>query len=67
MGWTHFLTKRLPKVATEMALNVLAYNMKRAMMIMGVGGLLRQCGREARVCASKSAPGGKPLSASGLS
>ena len=40
MGWTHFLTKRLPKVATEMALNVLAYNMKRVMMIMGVDGLL---------------------------
>jgi transposase len=40
MGWTHFLTKRLPKVATEMALNVLAYNMKRVMMIMGVRGLL---------------------------
>ena len=40
MGWTHFLTKRSPKVATEMALNVLAYNMKRVMMIMGVGGLL---------------------------
>jgi hypothetical protein len=27
-------------VATETALNVLAYNMKRAMMIMGVGALL---------------------------
>ena len=40
MGWTHFLTKRLPKVATEMALNVLAYNMKRVMMIVGVAGLL---------------------------
>jgi transposase len=40
MGWTHFLTRRLPKVATEMALNVLAYNMKRVMMIVGVGGLL---------------------------
>jgi hypothetical protein len=26
--------------ATEMALNVLAYNMKRVMMIVGVGGLL---------------------------
>ena len=38
MGWTHFLTKRLPKVATE--LNVLAYNMKRVMMIVGVSGLL---------------------------
>ena len=31
MGATHFLTKRLPKVATEIALNVLAYNMKRVM------------------------------------
>ena len=40
MGATHFLTKKLPKVATEMALNVLAYNMKRVMMILGVGGLL---------------------------
>jgi hypothetical protein len=40
MGWTHFLTKRLPKVAAEMALNVLAYNMKRVMMIVGVAGLL---------------------------
>ena len=40
MGWTHFLTKRLPKVSTEMALNVLAYNMKRVMAIIGVGGLL---------------------------
>ena len=40
MGATHFLTKKLPKVATKMALNVLAYNMKRVMMIVGVGGLL---------------------------
>jgi Transposase DDE domain len=27
MGATHFLMKRLPKVATEMALHVLAYNL----------------------------------------
>ena len=40
MGATHFLTKKLPKVATEMAFNVLAYNMKRVMMIVGVGELL---------------------------
>ena len=39
-GATHFLTKKLPKVATEMALNVLAYNMKRVMKIVSVGGLL---------------------------
>ena len=36
MGGTHFLTKRLPKVATEMALHVLAYNLTRVMNIMGI-------------------------------
>ena len=40
MGATHFLCTTLPKVATEMALNVLAYNMKRVMNIMGVDKLL---------------------------
>src|SRR4051812_31289261 len=40
MGATHFLMKRLPKVATEMALHVLAYNLTRAMNIMGVGALI---------------------------
>ena len=40
MGATHFLMRTLPKVATEMALNVLAYNMKRVMAILGVAGLL---------------------------
>ncbi len=35
MGHTHFLTKTLPKVSTEMSLHVLAYNMKRAMNILG--------------------------------
>jgi hypothetical protein len=40
MGATHFLTKRLPKVATEMALNVLAFNMKRVMAILGVSELM---------------------------
>ena len=39
MGATHFLMKTLPRVATEMALHVLAYNMKRVMRILGVGGL----------------------------
>ena len=40
MGATHFLCMTLPKVASEMALNVLAYNMKRVIAIMGVGALL---------------------------
>jgi len=40
MGATHFLMKRLPKVATEMALHVLAYNLTRAMNIMGAQPLM---------------------------
>ena len=35
MGATHFLMKTLPRVAAEMALHVLAYNMTRVMNIMG--------------------------------
>ena len=40
MGVTHFLMKTLPKVATEMALHVLAYNLTRVMNIMGIQPLL---------------------------
>ena len=40
MGATHFLMKRLPKVATEMALHVLAYNLTRAVNILGVKPLM---------------------------
>ena len=40
MGATHFLMKRLPKVATEMSLHLLAYNLKRVLNIMGVRPLL---------------------------
>jgi len=40
MGATHFLMKTLPRVAAEMALHVLAYNMTRVIHIMGVGPLL---------------------------
>ena len=35
MGATHFLMKRLPNVACEMALHVLAYNLTRVMNIIG--------------------------------
>ena len=41
MGSTHFLTKTLPKVRTEMSLHVLAYNMKRMMNILGVQPLIK--------------------------
>ena len=40
MGATHFLMKTLPQVATEMALHVLAYNLKRVINIMAVRPLL---------------------------
>jgi hypothetical protein len=40
MGATHFLMKTLPRVATEMALHVLAYNLTRVMNIMDVEPLL---------------------------
>src|SRR5215204_3728698 len=40
MGATHFQMKTLKNVSTEMALHVLAYNMKRVMRILGVGGLM---------------------------
>ena len=35
MGATHFLMRRLPNVAAEMALHVLAYNLTRVMNILG--------------------------------
>ena len=40
MGATHFLTRTLPRVATETALAVLAYNFTRVMNILGVGPLI---------------------------
>lgn len=36
MGTTHFLTRRLEHVGTEMSLHVLAYNLKRVMQILGI-------------------------------
>lgn len=40
MGHTHFLTKTLPRVSTEMSLHVLAYNLKRVMAILGTRPLI---------------------------
>ncbi len=37
MGATHFLTKTLDRVSTEMGLHVLAYNFERLLRIMGAG------------------------------
>jgi transposase len=40
MGATHFLMKTLPKVAAEMALHILAYNLTRVMNIIGIKPLM---------------------------
>jgi hypothetical protein len=40
MGATHFLMKTLPRVATEMALHVLAYNLTRVINIIGIQPLM---------------------------
>ena len=44
MGSTHFLTKTLDRVSTEMSLHVLAYNMKRMMNMMGTRSLIQAIG-----------------------
>ena len=41
MGATHFLTKTLPRVRTEMSLHVLAYNLKRMIGILGTASLIK--------------------------
>ena len=41
MGATHFLTRRLKNVRTEIALNVLAYNMKRMVALIGIRRLIQ--------------------------
>ena len=40
MGYTHFQMKTLKRVGTEMALHVLAYNIKRVINIMGIRPLI---------------------------
>lgn len=40
MGATHFTTRTLKRVSTEMSLHVLAYNMKRVINILGTRQLL---------------------------
>ena len=40
MGRSHFKTRRLSNVATEASLHILAYNIKRAIALLGVPGLI---------------------------
>jgi transposase len=41
MGATHFLTKTIPRVSTEISLHILAYNLKRAMQVVGITPLMK--------------------------
>jgi len=40
MGSTHFLTRTLPRVSTEMSLHVLAYNLRRMLNLIGTKSLI---------------------------
>ncbi|SEG70445.1 hypothetical protein SAMN04488144_1484 [Methylobacterium sp. 190mf] len=40
MGATHFLVKTLPRVSGEIALHILAYNLTRALNIVGARAML---------------------------
>jgi transposase len=40
MGRAHFRTRRLANVATEMSLHILAYNLKRAIAVLGIPALI---------------------------
>ena len=62
MGATHFLMKTLPKVAAEMALHVLAYNLTRVMNILGIKPLMAAIAAKAGVAAAFATQGaGKPF------
>jgi transposase len=41
MGSTHFLTKGLERVRTEMSLHVLAYNLKRMIALLGITAVMK--------------------------
>ena len=42
MGMTHFVTRRLPSVKAEMSLHVLAYNLKRAINVLGTAKIMNK-------------------------
>jgi hypothetical protein len=41
MGMTHFFTRRLEHVGTEMSLHALAYSLKRVMQVLGIAQTMR--------------------------
>ena len=57
MGATHFLTKGLERVKTEMSLHVLAYNLKRLMTLLGIAGMMEAVRAYAHILALRRAFG----------
>jgi Transposase DDE domain len=63
MGATHFKMKTLQHVATEMALHVLAYNIKRVLAIIGVTEILKAIAALLSLFASLRAASRRPSAA----
>jgi len=53
MGATYFLTRKLAGVSAEMSLNVLAYNLKRLMKIIGAKGVMKALTKKADLAHSR--------------
>ena len=58
MGSTHFLTKTIERVSTEMSLHVLAYNLKRVMSVLGIAETMKamQSGEGVSLLAHRKQP-----------
>ena len=63
MGATHFLTKALDRVSTEMSLHVLAYNLKRLLRIMGAELMMKWPGSEGLLHQHAASNSTKPIQA----
>jgi len=61
MGATHFLTKGLERVKTEMSLHVLAYSLKRLMSLLGGAGMMEAMRAYAFLLALQRVFGAIPL------
>jgi hypothetical protein len=59
MGATHFLTKGMERVKTEMSLHVLAYNFRRLMAILGIESMMNAIRAHARFLEALAASYGR--------
>jgi hypothetical protein len=56
MGATHFLTRGLERVKTEMSLHVLAYNFRRLLVLLGMARMMNAIRAYARFLRRYAAP-----------